>query len=176
MVRWRAALGLLVLDSVVLAAVLLAPEYACAQHGGRADSVQKYLAKPPNPILNIDNQSARTWTYTRLSDLLGMKRVAVRVTDPKTERTSLYEGISLSRLVPELARYQIDIYREYWAFRDKLAVSSAELDHRADLIVADTVDGKRLGPDHPFCLIAKNRSGELVVVRELAYIRLADAR
>ena len=176
MVRWRAALGVLVLAAIALAGVVLAPSCARAQRGGRPDSVQKYLPKPQNPILNIDNQSAKTWTYTRLSDLLGMKRVAVRVTDAKTERTSIYEGIPLSRLVPELARYQVDIYREYWAFRDKLAVSSADLDHRADLIVADTVDGKRLGPSHPFCLIAKNRRGELVVVRELAYIRLADAR
>jgi hypothetical protein len=166
MVRCRAALILLV----------LAPACACAQRYGRPDSLEHYLPKPPNPILNIDNQSARTWTHARLSDLLRMKRVEVLVSDPKTNRTSLYEGTLLSRLVPGIAHYRVDIYRDFWAFRDKLAASSADLDPRADLIVVDTINGKRLGPDHPFCLIARNKRGDPVVIRELAYIRLADAR
>lgn len=169
--RCSAALILL-----VLAPVFLAPAGACAQRYGRPDSLEHYLPNAPNPILNIDNQSARTWTHARLSDLLRMKRVEVLVPDPKTNRASLYEGTLLSRLVPGIAHNRVDIYRDFWAFRDKLAVSSADLDPSADLIVVDTINGERLGPNHPFCLVARNKRGDLVVVRELAYIRLADAR
>ena len=41
------------------------------------------------------------------------------------------------------------------------------------VIAADTIDGKRLGRDHPFCFILRNNRGDLVVARKLAYIRLA---
>lgn len=58
------------------AVILLAmvPGYAFAQrHSG--DTEQGYHRKPPNPILNIDDQSTKTWNYPRLSDLMKMKRI-----------------------------------------------------------------------------------------------------
>src|SRR5260370_40541624 len=81
MLRLRAALIL----------IAMAPGCAFAQRYGRPDSVQKYHPRPPNPILNIHYQSKKSWNYTRLSDLLKMKRVAVSVSDPKTNRTDLHE-------------------------------------------------------------------------------------
>jgi hypothetical protein len=39
-------------------------------------------------------------------------------------------------------------------------------------IVRDMLNGKRLGPDHPFCVVAKNDYGDLILVKKLAYIRV----
>lgn len=171
MVRWRAAAIL-----AVMVSVLMTPGSSCAQRCGRANSVQNAYPEAPNPILNIDYESAKTWIYMRLSDLLEMNRVAVRIPDAKTNRTDRYEGIPLSQIVSGLRRYRVDVFREFWSFKDKLAVSSSDLDPDADLIVVDTINGRRLGRNQPFTLIAKNKRGALVVVRELAYIRLSDTR
>ena len=55
MLRLRAALIL----------IAVASECAFAQRGG-AHSAQGYYSKPPNPVLNIDNQSTKTWSHIRL--------------------------------------------------------------------------------------------------------------
>jgi hypothetical protein len=49
--------------------------------------------------------------------------------------------------------------------------ASADLDMQSDVIVADTINGKRLGVDHPFCFIAKNSHGDPVVIKKLSYIK-----
>src|SRR6202163_1682954 len=122
-----------------LVLVLMVPGFAFAQRHGRADALQNYYPKTPNPILNIDYQSKKTWTYPRLSDLLKMKRAAVSVPDPKTNRTNLYEGTVLTQFVPDISHYRVDVFRAS-SFRDKLAVSSADLDMGSDVIVVDTVN------------------------------------
>jgi hypothetical protein len=102
-----------------------------------------------------------------------MKRVAVNVSGPKINQRDVYEGVILKDLASNLSSYNIEAFRDFWAFRDKQAISSADLDMRSNVIVADTINGKRLGRDHPFCFIARNNRGDLVVVRNLAYVRLA---
>src|ERR1700731_1771209 len=156
MFRLRAALIL----------IAMAPGCAFAQRYGRADSIQIYYPKTPKPILNIDYQSAKTWSYTRLSGLLKMKWATVSVSDPKTSQKNL-EGVTLNQLVSNASSYRVEVYRDFWAFEDKLAISSTGLDMHFDMILADTMNGTRLGPDHPFCLIARNNRGDLV----LAYIK-----
>jgi hypothetical protein len=147
---------------------------AFAQRHGRADSVQNYIAsqKLPNPILSINSASAKTWNYLHLSTLLRLDRTAVDVVDPKTNVKDVYEGVPLKELVSGTPRYQLEIYRDFWAFKDKRVVLSPSLSMQSDVIVADTVNGKRLRTEHPFCLIARNDRGDLIVVRHLAYIRL----
>jgi hypothetical protein len=78
---------------------------------GRADALQNYHPKAPNPILNIDYQSKKTWSYTRLSDLLLLNRVAVSVPDPKINKTDLYEGTALTQIVPDISHYRVDVFR-----------------------------------------------------------------
>jgi hypothetical protein len=156
---------------VAMILIAMAPGYALAQRGG-AHASQNYRPKPLNPILNIDYQSENNWSQIRLSDLLKMKRIVVSVSDPGTNKAESYEGIKLDQVVPDISDYRVDVFRNFWAFKDKLAVSSSDLDMRFNMTVADTMNGKRLGQDHPFCLIARNNRGGLVIVRDLAYIRL----
>jgi hypothetical protein len=146
----------------------------------RAAPQRRFRTKPshetPNPILNIDYQTAKKWSYIRLSDLLKMKRATVNVSDLKTNIGNQNEGVSLGQLVPNSSGYQIEVFRDSFAFKDKLAVSSANLDMQSALIVADTINGKSLGKDHQFCFIAKNSHGDPVVIKEFSYIKVISAQ
>lgn len=153
-------------------AILLAMAPVCAsaqRHSG--DSEQGYYQKPPNPILNIDDQSTKSWSYPRLSDLMKMKRITVDVPDPKTNQKNSYEGVALKELIPNPSGRRVDVFEYTLAFRDRLAISSADLDMQSEVIVAYSKNGKRLA-GNPFCLIAKNTHGDLVVISKLSYIRL----
>ena len=122
--------------ALVLAAIV--PLSAFAQRHGRADSVQNYSPKPRNPILNVNYQFTKTWSYVRLSDLLKMKRVAIDVFDSKLNQINHYEGVALNQLAPGSSSHRVDIFRNSWAFRDRLAVSSMDIGMQSDMIVADT--------------------------------------
>jgi hypothetical protein len=91
----------------------------------------------------------------------------------RTRRTST-KGSPLTNSSPTHRAPESRCFAIPLAFKDKLAVSSADLDLQSDLIVADTINGKRLGADHPFCSIAKNSHGEPVVIKELAYIKVVS--
>jgi hypothetical protein len=92
---WEAQM--LRLKSVAILLVM-APVCALAQwHSG--DSEQGYFQKPSNPILNIDDQATKTWSYPCLSDLMKMKRISVDVPDPKTNQKDSCEGVALKRCI-----------------------------------------------------------------------------
>src|ERR1700687_4678966 len=95
---------------VALMLITLTSGCAFAQRHGRADSVQNYSPKPPNPILNIHYQAAGTWSYIRLSDLLKMKRAVISISDPKTNKKNTYEGVSMNQLVSDLSKYRIEVF------------------------------------------------------------------
>jgi len=163
MVRLRAALLLMTMAS------------GCAfaqRHGSSTPACQKQ----PNPILSINTTPVKTWNYFQLSSLLKMDRIAVDVVDPKTNRKNVYEGVPLKELVSGIHRYQLEIYQDFWAFKDKHIVLSPNLSMQSDVIVADTINGKRLKTDHPFCLIARNDRGDPIIISNLAYIRLTGTQ
>jgi hypothetical protein len=149
---------------------------AFAQRHGRADSVQNYSAtqRIASPILSINIKSTKTWQYFHRSDLLEMDRETVEVIDPTTSAKNVYEGVSLGHLVAGSSSYRLEVYRDFWAFRDKRVPLDSSLSEGSHVIVADTVDGKSLGRDNPYCLIVCNVHGDQVVVKNLAYIRLDD--
>jgi hypothetical protein len=149
--------------------IAMVPGCAYAQRGGASSAQNNHS----NPVLNINYQSAKTWKYFRLSDLLKMKRISVDVADPTTHQRNVYEGVPLVQLDANSSRYKVEVFRDVSLFGDKLAVSSADLNMESDAVLADTVNGKRLGSDHPFCFIGLNRQGNLMVVRNLSYIRFA---
>ena len=153
-------------------AILLAMAPVCAfaqRHSGGSE--QGYYTKPPNPILNIDDQLTKTWSYPRLSDLMNMKRTTVEVPDPKTHQKDSYVGVALKELIPNSSGHRFDVLESTWAFRDRLAVSSADLDMQSEVVVPYAENGKKLA-GNPFYFIAKNAHGDLVVISKLSYIRL----
>lgn len=156
----------------VLILLALVPGYVFAQrHGGGIAQNRKQA----NPILNIDSLATKKWSYITLSDLLKMNRVSINILGRKTNQVNRYEGVSLSHLIAAASGYRLEIFQRSLAFKEKLAISSADLDMESDVISADTVNGKRLGADYPFCLVAKNRHGDSIVVDKLSYIKVDPA-
>ena len=156
--------------------ICLGAQVANAQRHGRADSVQNYTAsqRVPNPILNIDYEGTKTWRYPRLSELLKLNRMTLEVFDPKTKRTDVYAGVLLREVIAPGKRFQVEAFQEGRIFRDKRIALPQDTTTQSDVIVADTVNGKRLGQDHPFSLVARTTDGRSIVVPKLAFIRLAD--
>lgn len=164
MARLRAALLLMIMAS------------GCAFAQRHGNSATPAPQKQPNPILSINTASLKTWNYFQLSTLLKMDRIAVGIVDPKTNLKNVYEGVPLKELVSGLHRYQIEVYRDFWALKDKRVLLGPSLSAQSDVIVADTINGKRLRTDHPFCLIARNDRDDPIVVSNLAYIRLTGTQ
>jgi hypothetical protein len=160
---------------VAVMLIILTSGCAFAQRQGRADSVQNYSPQPPNPILNIHYQAAGTWSYIRLSDLLNMKRAVMSISDPKTNKKVTYEGVSMNQLVSDLSKYRIEVFQDTGVFhKDKLAVTGTDLDMASNMIVINTINGEKLGREHPFGFVTKNNRGSTIIVRNLSYIRLAS--
>ncbi len=73
-------------------------------------------------------------------------------------------------------RYTFEIFAPRWiGFKDKLALSSRSLSRDAKIIVADTVDGKKLKTENPYIFIAKVGNEEPVIVKSVAFIRLSTS-
>lgn len=148
-----------------------------AQRHGRADSVQNYNSshRNGNPMLNVRFKSAKTWSYFRLSDLLKMDRVTACVVDPKTHLKNVYEGVALQKIVPGTTNHKVEVFRSGLAFKDHRVLIERALSLQDKLIVADTLNGRRLEISHPFSLIVKDEGGEATVVKHLAYVSLVGA-
>jgi hypothetical protein len=164
---------------VAFALLTLLPMTSAAQRHGRGDSVQNYLksSRPLNPQLALNLEAKHKWIYFHLADLRLMKRAEITVTNPTTNTTTSYEGISLDQLVPDAqAKYAFDVFRDSWGFRDKRVISSASLNLESEVIVADTINGIPLTEESPFCLVAKARQGDFVVIRKVAVIKFNTTR
>ena len=164
MARLRAALLLMTMAS------------GCAYAQRHGNSATPASQKQRNPILSINTPSLKSWNYFQLSTLLKMDRISVDVVDPRTNLKNVYEGVPLKELISGIHRYQLEVYRDFWAFKDKRVLLGPSLSVQSDVIVADTINGKRLRADHPFCLIARNVGGDPIVVSNLAYIRLTGTQ
>jgi hypothetical protein len=157
------------LRTLLVLAAMLPVGVVAQRHSG--DCEQFHHAKPPNPILNIDNRTTKTWNHPRLSEIVKMKSITVDIPDPKAKRDDVYEGVTLDELAPNATGRRVDVFKDTWGLRDRLAMSNVGLDYKSEVIVAYSKNGKRLA-EHPFCLIAKNAHGNIVIVRNLSYIRL----
>jgi len=89
----------------------------CAFAQRYGSSAASAAQKQPNPILSINTTPVKTWNYFQLSTLLTMRRTAVDVVDPKTNLTNVYEGVPLKELVSGTQHYQLEVYRDFWAFK-----------------------------------------------------------
>jgi hypothetical protein len=96
-----------------------------------------------------------------------MKRVPAGVPDAKTNQQDMYEGVALLDLAPNTSGRRVDVFEPTCAFRDRLAVSSTDLDMQSEVIVANTKNGKNL-VEHPFCLMTKDNRGDWVLTCKAA--------
>src|SRR5277367_6374408 len=124
---------------------------SCAFSQRHGDSGQSYTAslRPPNPILSINTQAPKTWQHFHLSDLRKMDHQTVDVIDPTTKVKSVYKGVSLSQLIPGAANSRVEVFQE-WGFGTKKVRLDASLSQGSHVLVADTLDGKRLPSDQPY--------------------------
>lgn len=158
---------------------LLLTVQASAQRHGRPDSAQNYMKyrKPLSAELGLKFETTHKWIYFHLSDLRKMERTTMRATDPTTGGTTTYQGVSLSELVPDgLADHKFEVFEDSWGFRDKRVLSEDGVNAESELIVADTIDGKRLAGNAPFCFVVKNKRGDMIVVKKLVHIRVMPAQ
>jgi hypothetical protein len=80
-----------------------------------------------------------------------MRHTTVSITDLTTNATNSYEGVSLDELVSNAReQYVFKIFKESWGLRDWRVATSTDLDLESEIIVADTINGKRLAGDTPF--------------------------
>jgi len=164
---------------LILLLALLYPIGAAGQRHGRGDSVQNYMRslKPANPQLSLYLETGHKWIYFHMTDLRKMKRTTVNIIDPTTKTVKSYEGVSVKELVPNGCSCDtFEVFREFWAFRDKLAIRSAALDLSSELIVADTINGKRIAGDDTFYFVGKTPAGDVTVIKKIAYIRFVKAQ
>jgi hypothetical protein len=157
--------------------LMLLPMCAIAQRHGRADSVQNYTKsmRPSNPELAVNFSTTHKWVYFHLTEVRKRNRTTVSTTDPATHVTNTYEGVSLNELVPNgLTGYRFEVFKGAWAFRDKRVLSSDDLNMESEVLVADTINGKKLAGDSPFNFVAKTKRGDAAVVTKLAYIKFAE--
>jgi hypothetical protein len=167
--------GLIRRRIAALALAMLLPLCAAAQRHGRPDAVQNYMksSRPSNPQLALKFEASHKWTYFHLTELRQMKRTTVSVIDPITHAATSYEGVRLSDLVPDgVASYRFEVFKQSWGFRDKRVMSSDDLNMESDTIVADTINGRKLVGDNPFCFAATAKRGGMVVVKKLAHIKV----
>jgi hypothetical protein len=79
-----------------------------------------------------------------------------------------------NQLVFDLSKYRIDVFQDRGAFhKNKLAISRTNLDMKSNMVVVDTLDGEKLGREHPFWVVTKDNPGGTIIVKNLAYIRVA---
>jgi len=106
------------------------------------------------------------------SDLGQLKRSTFITADPKTRKVTRYDGVPLVNLlsaVPQHSRPRtLEVY--YGFFRTR-AISTSELDPDSEPLIADMIDGNHIKGGKPFCLIAKDRQGHFLLIREVTAIR-----
>ena len=136
--------------SLVLLLSLFIPTAAMPQRYGRPYS----LASIPQLLLQVSAQ--KKTHYFSVYDLEKMPRSILADNDPNTNQTHVYEGVALDRLVPTSGHHSKDerVDIEYGSHQ-RLTIPGSALDTSTELIVVDTVDGKRLSADAPYSLVAK---------------------
>lgn len=149
---------------------LLLPTALMAQRYGRPYS----LAESPQILLLV--KAEKNHHYFRPSDLHKLPRTTVTETDPVTNAAHTYEGVALDQLLPgtvltspgEVIEIEFDSHRT-------LTLSATDLDLQSKPIIADTVDGKPLTGDAPYCFVAKPRYKAVQKINEVQTITLKSS-
>lgn len=149
---------------------LFVPTATMAQRYGRPYS----LAESPQILLLV--KAEKNHHYFRPSDLRKLPRATVTETDPATNVTHTYEGVALDQLLPgtvltspnEVIEVEFDTHRT-------VTLSTADLDLQSKPMIADTVDGKALTGESPYCFVAKPRSKAVQKIGEVETVTIKSA-
>jgi hypothetical protein len=132
---------------------LLLPTACMAQRYGRPYT----LAESPQILLLV--KAEKNHHYFRPSDLHKLPRATLTETDPVTHTVRTYEGVPLDQLLPgTVLSTPGELIEVDFGSHQRLTIPGNELDTQAKALIADTVDGKPLTGDAPYCLVLKSRS------------------
>jgi hypothetical protein len=144
-----------------------------AQRHGRADSIQNYLRggpQTPQLLFQVKVQGKRF--YFRPAELRKMQRSVASIPDAATGKIHTYEGINLETLVSGMLSGNSGTIDVYFGARQNLTVSVTDLDPTLKPMIADTIDGKRLGGYAPYHVLMKTRRGNLDVIKNARQINV----
>jgi hypothetical protein len=148
-----------------------------AQRHGRPDSSQNYARgiSPPEIVLKLETTHQEI--HLRTSDLDKLKRSAMAITSPNTNKITKYEGVFLGDLLAAAPQHQeTTIVKVSYGFFHSKIFSTAELNPASEPLIADMANGEHLFGDMPFCLIAKDRQGHDLLIRNVTAIRFMQSR
>ena len=150
--------------------LLLTPTASVPQRYGRPYN----LAEKPQLLLQIKVQAKSE--YFRVSTLRTMQRSVVTQTDPVTNVSHVYEGVSLEKLIPTLASASggQSIQIEFGSHHT-VKVLVTEVDFQVKPIVVDKVDGKELSGYTPFYFVVKQRGKPLETIPDVECIAVRSS-
>jgi hypothetical protein len=157
--------------SIGLIFLVISSAPVVAQRGGRADALQNYLGQNRNPRLLLQIKYEKVRIYYRASDLQKKPRSIVKMADPATGLSHVYEGVSVEQLVPTGALNResgsLEVSSEY---KQKMTIVCRDVDFQTPPIVADTIDGKKLTGYVPYYFVVKTREGGESTLRDVKQI------
>jgi hypothetical protein len=149
---------------------LLIPTASMAQRYGRPYS----LAESPQILLLV--KAEKNHHYFRPSDLHKLPRTTVTETDPATNVAHTYEGVALDQLLPgAVISSPGEVIEVEYGSHQTLTIPGNELDAQAKTVVADTVDGKPLTGDAPYCFVLRSRYKGFQKINEVQTITIKSS-
>jgi len=149
---------------------LVVPTACMAQRYGRPYTI----AQSPQILLLV--KVDKNHHYFRPADLHKMPRTVVTENDPVTNAPHTFEGVALDQLLPNGVTLPGEIMEVEFDSHRTLTLSGTDLDPQSKPIIADTVDGKPLSGDAPYCFVAKSRYKGLQKVSEVQTITVKPSR
>ena len=150
---------------------LFIPTASIAQRYGRPYS----MAESPQILLLV--RVDKNHHYFRPADLHKMQRTAVTEKDPVTNASHTYEGVALEQLVSNaILTSQGELIEIEFDSHQTLTLSGPDLDLQTKPIIADTVDGKPLSGDAPYCFVVKSRFKPVQTINAIETITVKSSR
>jgi hypothetical protein len=161
---------------IVVALCLLNSSALFAQRHGRADSIENFARQDQGAhlLLQIVNKGSRLYVCT--SDLRKMSRTVTMLKDAATGVSHKFEGVALEYLLSDAGvksgSENIDVS---YGHHQKTMIWDGASTANSQILVADTIDGKRLTGYAPYSLIIQNRF-RTEVTRQLTNVELISVK
>jgi hypothetical protein len=143
-----------------------------AQRHGRADSIENFARQGQGAhlLLQIVNKGSRL--YVCSSDLRKMSRTVVVLKDAATGISHKFEGVALEYLLSDAGLgFGSETINISYGNNQNTTVLDGAIPSNSQILVADTIDGKRLTGYVPYSLIIQNRIGT-EATRQLTNVEL----